>query len=211
MFLPLHVYGWTFFVISESLTWLFVILFMLARYKWMANRLSYLFMIGAIICNLFQLVIVWVDYYFTGTVSFLQMVIILFIIYATTLGSNDMKRIDSYIQKKINNKRNSRITSSKVRMDNKTYILYKRNLFLLHTVAYFLFHLLWYIFDPNTTGLPNYSLFFFNEWINYPHEGFYSLPIFNIISYFWKIIYFFECIVMIFYSSWLIFDKQHHR
>lgn len=197
---------WFFLMASEGLMWVFVCLFLICRYKLLLDRLSQLFLIWIIICDLFQALLVGFDYYFTGKVSFFQIVTILFFIYASTLGSSDFKRLDAYIKQKYHN--NQRILTASIIKHRKKINTYRRYLFIAHSASFFLAHILWYITDSSLTGFPNYHVFIFNEWIQYPHQGYYSNSAINIISYMWKIFYSFDVIVFLIYTFWQVKRKQ---
>jgi hypothetical protein len=185
----LYDHGWILFILSEGLTWVATLLFFIFRYRFKLDRISQWCLTFIILCTLFQGLLAGVNYYFTGKVSFFQIVIILFIIYASTLGSADFKRMDQYIQNKFEKYR--KLPNTVGNSDNyKPYVKYRQQLFSIHTIAFFAIHSTWFAIDFNTANsLSGYQLFYFNEWLQHPHQGLYHHPVFNIISYMWSIFY----------------------
>jgi hypothetical protein len=212
----MYEHGWLLFVLSEGLTWLAVVLFLVGRYWLELNRLSQWCLLFIILCNNFQALLAGIDYYFTGKVSFFQVVIILFIIYASTLGSSDFQRLDKYIQQKLNKYRGTLKTEgeqdeiqAETQDDIRTYIKYRRQLFSIHTTAFVVLHFVWLVIDMSTTTvLSGYEVFFPNEWFHHPHQGYFHNPILNIISYVWSIVYVFDVYIFLIYSFLGRFKKR---
>ncbi|WP_332631586.1 hypothetical protein [Halalkalibacter flavus] len=202
--------GWILFILSEGLTWLAALLFFICRYRLKLDRVSQWCLTLIILCTLFQGLLAGINYYFTGKVSFFQIVIILFIIYASTLGSADFKRMDQYIQNKFEKHRKLLNTVEKI--DHlRPYIKFRRQLFFIHTIAFIAIHIAWFAIDINTSNsLPAYQLFYFNEWLQHPHQGLFHSPVFNIISYMWSIVYLFDVYIFLIYTflSYRLLNNQ---
>lgn len=203
----LYEHGWFFFILSEGLTWLSTVLGFFSRYRLGLHRLSQWCLLFIILCTISQAFLAGINYYFTGKVSFFQVVIILFIIYASTLGSSDFQRLDNYIQQKTKKYRKLNDTVG-IKNDIFAYVNYRQQLFFIHTTALFVIHFVWLAIDFNTAnGLSGYSLDFFNEWFQHPHQGFFNNPTFNIISYVWSIIYIFDLYTFLTYTFLLCFSQ----
>ncbi|WP_227936123.1 hypothetical protein [Alkalihalobacillus deserti] len=194
----LYEHGWLLFILSEGLTWLAALVFLISRYRLKLDRLSHWCLLLIVLCTIFQALLALVNYYFTGKVSFFQVVIIVFIIYASTLGKSDFERLDTYIQHKC--KRYRKFNEIDGPTDKvRTYIKDRQQLFFIHTTALFVIHFAWFMIDSKTSDR---KFFLFNEWIQHPHQGFYNNPVFNIISYVWSIVYiidvsfFLSCILL---------------
>ncbi len=188
---------WILFIFSEALTWFSIIMLLITRYKFTVDRLSQLFLAIIILCTLFQALLVGIDFYFTGTISLFQVIIILFIIYASTLGSSDIQRLDQYLQHKIKKKR--QIFND----DLYDYIYYKKQLFYIHTFAYISIHFIWLLIDSNLNiNVTSILLFLYNQSYLYTIPNLFNNMLFNLLSYLWSIIYFFDISVVIFYSIW---------
>ncbi len=192
---------WIFFAVSEGLMWVFLLFFFITRYKLLMNQVSNLFLFQIIIINLFQAFLVCIDYYFTGSVSFFQVFMILFIIYASTIGRSDFKRLDVLMKKRYIHLHRTQCSSLI------SEITYRLILFAIHTTVFFLLHIIWYRIDV-TPGLPNIQLFLFHEWVNYPHQGYYTNPLFNIMSYIWKIIYVIDLCILVIYTATSFFYRN---
>jgi hypothetical protein len=189
--------GWILFILSEALTWLAALIFFACRYLLRLERISNFCLLLIILCTIFQAFLAGVNYFFTGKVSFFQVVIILFIIYASTLGSSDFERIDKYLQQKFNKYR--KLNSNEETPDSTTELNYRNGLFLFHTIAFSFMHLIWFCLDFLTMNYSFTHVFLFQQWISHPHQGIFHNSAFNIISYLWSIIYIFDlCFFIIF-------------
>jgi hypothetical protein len=187
----LYEHEWLLFLTAEALTWVFALFFCISRYRYRMEHISRLFLVLVGVCTLFQVVLVGVDYYITGKISFFQVILCMFFVYAATLGHSEFVRLDQYIK--------SRITPYRSENSDefKTHTLYRLRVILVHTAAFVLLHAIWYIADSATSGLPPLTVFIFNEWIEYPHQGFFSVPELNMLSYFWKVIYYYDLCVFV--------------
>ncbi|WP_100407803.1 hypothetical protein [Bacillus solitudinis] len=181
----LYEHGWVLFILSEGLTWLAALMFLISRYRLRLYRLSQWCLLLIILCTFFQAVLAGVNYYFTGKVSFFQVVIILFILYASTIGSSDFERIEKYILQKFKRYR-KRNEIDELKVDSITYLKARQWLFIIHTTTLFGVHFLWFMLDSKTSSS---RFLLFNEWIQHPHQGFFNNQSFNIISYLWSIVY----------------------
>ncbi|WP_026700792.1 hypothetical protein [Salibacterium aidingense] len=180
----LYEFGWSLFILSEGLTWGIVLLFIVSRYFFHLDRLSQWFLFLIILFTVFQAFLAGVNYYITGKVSFFQVVIILFIIYAGTLGSSNFERLDIYIQQWINNYLKSD-KSDRIPVIPAIDFKQENLIFGIHSIAFFGILLFWYAID-------SHPLFAISIWLQHPHLGLFNNSIFNVISYVWCITYIFE-------------------
>lgn len=203
----LYHHQWLLFFASEGLTWILAVLFLASRYFFSLNRFSLWCLVFVILGNAFQFFLASIDYYFAGKVSFFQIVIILFVIYASTLGSSDFQRLDKYIKEKVMTWKKNRghvrgsitqIFHVEEKEDIRAPRKYKKQLFFIHITTFIVIHFLWFIIDINESNdIAVNHLFLFIEWIEYPHRGFFNNPFFNIMSYVWSIIFFFDLVVFL--------------
>ncbi|WP_088102927.1 hypothetical protein [Halalkalibacter urbisdiaboli] len=194
----LYAHSWLFFFLSEGLTWVATFSFFIIRYRFKFNKLSTWCLAFIIFCTLFQTLLVSINYYFTGSVSFFQAVILLFIVYAITLGSGDFQRLDNYIKRKffIDDRYKYRIRRN--RSDDERLFFHKRRqLFIIHLVAFSLFHTLWFIVNSSLFQ-PKPEMII--KTLTYPHLGFFESPLLNIVSYIWRILFFFDLCINIIYK-----------
>lgn len=92
---------WAIFIALEISSLLFLILFALIRY-WITNkRFGSMFLILFIGALVFEALLAFIVYRETGEISTFQIVIVIFIIYASTFGISDFKRLDRYIKQKV--------------------------------------------------------------------------------------------------------------
>lgn len=143
------------------------------------------------LCTICQAFLAGVNYSFTGRVSFFQVVIILFIVYAITVGSADIERLDKYIQEIHQRYRQA---SERVTMQENfsIYIKHRQQLFFVHTIALVFIHFIWFAIDFNTANHLYGYLFYFSDWLQHPDQVFFSNSYLNIISYVWSILYMFD-------------------
>ncbi|RSL34181.1 hypothetical protein D7Z54_06345 [Salibacterium salarium] len=179
----LHGHGWALFILSEGLTWVAALMFLVSRYGFQLKRLSQWFLTCIILFTIFQGALAGIDYYITGKVSAFQVFIILFIVYTSTLGSSDFERIDLYIKQKID-KHHRTYNNDRSPVQTDSYVKHKQLLFIVHTISFFGAHLFWFFIDSNAI-----VFFYVNEWLHHPHQGLFHHPFINIISYGWSIIY----------------------
>ncbi|RSL31956.1 hypothetical protein D7Z54_18430 [Salibacterium salarium] len=182
----LYAHGWGLFIVSEGLTWVAGLMFFVTRYGFRFNRLSQCFLYCIILFTIFQGLLAGINYLNTGQVSLLQVVIILFIIYAATLGSSDFERLDLYIKQKVNKYRHPNQSDRKY-VDTSAYLKQRQLLFILHTTVFIGVHLLLFAFHFN-----DFIFFYLREWVQHPHQGLFQHSLINIISYVWSIIYIFD-------------------
>ncbi|WP_202079244.1 hypothetical protein [Caldalkalibacillus salinus] len=191
----LFYHQWGLFFISEGLIWILMVFFLLARYLLRLNGLSLFLLLLVILGNGFQLFLGSVDYYFTGKVSFFQVFIILFIIYASTLGQADFKRLDRYIKQKVLTWQNKRgwmrhemleVIRPEPEAERLAYRKYRRQLLAIHILAYLVMHTLWFMIDVSVSYGAT-TRFDIAEWMQHPHRGWFHDPFFNILSYVWSL------------------------
>lgn len=149
-----------------------------------------------------------IDFYFTGEISFFQIVIVLFITYACTLGRSDFEKVDQYIKKKFDrNKNNFERRSQPV--DLHSYLPYRFGSFLLHTVAFVFIHCLWFIVDRGVFNkFSDYMMAIGNSWFRAVDIELLASPLYFLISYVWSLIYVFELIVILVYGFIIIRRKK---
>lgn len=195
----LYVNEWLFFVISEGLTWIFLGIFLFNRYTLRFVRLNRLFLTLIIFCTIFQFGLVFIDYYITKHISLFQIIIILFIVYAMTLGSADIQRLDKYLLSKFTNHR------SVMNEDLYSYVNYRKNLFLIHTIAIVFVHFIWLIADNSITlYLRELKVFMFTHTYLSEFPLLFNLHALNRLSFIWIIMYCFDLFIYLIYTSWQI-------
>lgn len=195
----MHEHGWLLFLISEGLTWLFIGLFFYCRYWLKFDRLSQVLLIVIIMINIFQIFLGCIDYYVTGEISFFQIVIVLFITYASTLGNADFKRLDQFIKKKINKYR-MYIDQDEELEALQSHIPYRMGLFFTHTIAFGFIHYIWFLFERDWfNSMIDFNLFIVRTWFQSIDPTFFTSSIYIMTSYVWSIIYLFDLFVFLVY------------
>ncbi|MFC0558333.1 hypothetical protein [Halalkalibacter alkalisediminis] len=191
----LYEHGWMLFVVSEGLTWVLVGLFFFCRYWLRFERVSQWCFVFIVIINVFQIFLGWIDYYFTGEISFFQIVIVLFITYASTLGRSDFQRMDQFIKRKFNIN-SKRLDQFEGQEGWDRHLPYRFTLFFTHTFAFIMIHYIWFLLEKMTfNNLAEYTSLLASSWFQSIDASFFSLSIYMKTSYFWSIIYLFDLIV----------------
>lgn len=98
-------YKWLFLILGEIVFTLCAAAFLLLRYWYQLEKLSILVFVIFIINDLWIAFLAVMDYQRTGAVSLYQIIAVVFIIYALTLGKSDMKKLDEVIKRKVAEKR----------------------------------------------------------------------------------------------------------
>ncbi|WP_332629461.1 hypothetical protein [Halalkalibacter flavus] len=204
----IHENGWFLFVVSEGITWVLVFLFLLSRYWLRFDRLSQMWLVFIVGINIFQILLGGIDFYFTGEISFFQIVIVLFITYACTLGSSDFARLDQFIKRKFDRGRNTDHRTSEGHADVKKHITYRCSLFFYHTIAFCLIHIIWYMSDRSYFNhFQEYVYFITNSWFGVVDYNLLTSPAYFLLSYLWSMIYVFEAVVILTYAIVTILGK----
>ncbi|GIQ71136.1 hypothetical protein DUZ99_12140 [Xylanibacillus composti] len=191
----IYEHEWLFFFLSEVLIWVLAVPFLILRYRYGLEQASIVLLIVILACNLFQGLLVVVDFVHTGEISFFQVVIVLFFIYAFTLGKSDFALMDQYLKKKF--KPPHRVVKEASLLP---YMRFRRKWMLGHTAAFLLLHSIWYAVDIGTL-VPPAGLFFFQDWIRLPHQGYFEIPQLNALSYFWKVMYYVDLLFFLLLST----------
>lgn len=92
---------WLFLIFGEVFFSLFITCFLLLRYWFQLNRLSFIFVILLLLSDGWLVLLGILDYAHTKSISLFQIVTILFILYALTIGKKDMKKLDEQIKRKV--------------------------------------------------------------------------------------------------------------
>lgn len=196
----LHTHGWILFLLSEGLTWLGIGAFFIFRYLLHFKRLSQVFLQLIILCTLFQVVLACIDYYYTGKISLFQIIIILFVLYGTTMGNSDFKRIDQLIQRRFG--KNQHTLSKEDIEDRSIYTSERSILIFIHTLTLIIIHCLWFLLDFfHPQQVINFSIQQIQLWFESPHQGIFNEPFLNVIYFIWYIIYGFDLILFSFLFS----------
>lgn len=202
----LYEYEWLLFLLSEVLGWVVALLFFVIRYRYKFEQASRMLLAVFFTLTLFQAALAGIDYYQSGTVSFFQVFIVMFILYAFTLGHADFVRLDLFIKQRFN-------PGMIIHRDGlEEHLAARWKLVLVHSIAYILMHTLWYVMTYGYSGFPNFSIYLFHEWIDRPHEGYFESAGLNSISYYWKLVYSFDLAFFLFACTlWVIRHFKRKR
>lgn len=92
---------WLFLIFGEVFFSLFITCFLLLRYWFQLNRLSFVFVILILLSDGWLVLLGILDYARTKSISLFQIVTILLILYALTIGKKEMKKLDEQIKRKV--------------------------------------------------------------------------------------------------------------
>jgi hypothetical protein len=93
-------YKWMFLILGEVFFTLFIACFLLVKYWFGWERLSFLFIILLLISDGWLLLLGILDYTQTKSFSLFQAAALLFVLYAVTIGKHDMRKLDMQIKQK---------------------------------------------------------------------------------------------------------------
>ncbi|UCZ55080.1 hypothetical protein LGQ02_10285 [Bacillus shivajii] len=145
------------FVIAEIVTVISILLFLFLRYATKKQTLSFLFLSFIILATIFEAFLVWLVYQETGEISTIQIVIIIFIIYAFTFGIHDFKRLDRKVKKLVGNWRGVQLLTEKDLIaieksnDPKYVAITNRRWWYIHLMIYIgVQSLFWFVYGINS-------------------------------------------------------------
>ncbi|KHF40192.1 hypothetical protein [Halalkalibacter okhensis] len=199
--LYIHENGWLLFVVSEGLTWVLVFFFLLSRYWLRFDRLSQMWLFFIVGINIFQILLGGIDFYFTGEISFFQIVIVLFITYACTLGSSDFARLDRFIKRKFD-RRSKRHNRSDTQVELKEELTYRCLLLLLHTSAFGVMHMIWFVIDRfHYENFTDFTYSIIGSWFGPINYDLLASPLYFMLSYTWSIVLLFDLMIVFGYIA----------
>lgn len=103
---------WFFLIAAEIIFWVCAIAFLLLRYWYKLDKLSKLVFGIFIINDLWIALLAFIDYQRTGEFSIYQILIIIMIVYAMTLGKTDINKLDVFIKRKVAKRRGESLEES---------------------------------------------------------------------------------------------------
>ena len=101
---------WFLVICGEVLFWVLTVVFVILRYWLRLEKVSLVFLVLVVTNELFAAGLAILDYARTGVVGEFQIVMAAFIVYAATVGKQDFKRLDAYLQRTVARWRGERTT-----------------------------------------------------------------------------------------------------
>ncbi|QKG84488.1 hypothetical protein GXN76_08370 [Kroppenstedtia pulmonis] len=156
-------YRWLLLIYAELIFWGSLITFFILRYWYNIRSASYISIIVIIANEIFMFSLGLIEYLETGRISTYQSIIFVAIIYSLTLGKKDIKRLDAYFQRKIQQWKANKAAGAKnpfrnpegkgrsVRSVLKTR---ESRQFYIHTVAFVLGQVIIWVIQSNPALLP---------------------------------------------------------
>ncbi|HWO98887.1 MAG TPA: hypothetical protein VNM45_21740 [Bacillus sp. (in: firmicutes)] len=92
---------WLFLILGEVFFSVFITCFLIVRYWFRLNYLSFFFIILLFLSDSWLFLLGILDYAHTKSISLFQIVTVLFILYALTIGKKDMKKLDEHVKRKV--------------------------------------------------------------------------------------------------------------
>ena len=135
---------WIFLIIAEILFWGCLIVFFIFRYWFGFKRVSIVLVFLFILNDLWIACIAYFDYQRTGVVSIYQVVIIAIIVYALTLGKNDMKKLDFFMKRQVAKWKGEPLTDIKrpAQLYGMAYALKEWQQFFAHVLVFSVVHII---------------------------------------------------------------------
>lgn len=160
---------WIFLIAAEAIFWICAIAFLIFRYWFKVNKISNLFIIIFIINDLWIAFLAYLDYQRTGKFSSYQIIIIVIIVYAMTLGKSDFKKLDYFVKRQVAKiKGESFDNSDKPKQYfGYAYALIEWKQFTIHLIIFLLVHIGFYIAFGFSDIVSQISMSeVFTEWFN---------------------------------------------
>lgn len=208
-------YEWEIFLTIELTSIISLLLFILLRYLITNKKISYLFLAIFILTVVLEACFAFILYQITKEVTTIQIIIILFLLYAITFGINDFKRMDRYLKVKIGKWKNIDLLTEKdykaiEDLKNPRIIAQKaRRSFYLHSFTFFIAVTAFWFYHGNHT----YTAFYFLtnlEWFSdhtIDPQPFNNLQLVKIVEI-WLIIYIIDSILNIYDALFPKLDKK---
>lgn len=158
------------FIGLEILSLLFLLTFLILRYATSKHQVSKTFLGLFIFCIFLEACLAVFIYQQIGEISTLQVVIIIFVIYAFTFGIADFKKLDRFIKRKVGEFRGvNLLTEADVRQMEREkdykYIARKNRIWwYTHAFVFVIVHYLFWIYDGNHAHDLMYYLSDFSWW-----------------------------------------------
>lgn len=160
---------WAFLIAAEVVFWICAIAFLIFRYWFKLNNISNLFIIIFIMNDLWIAFLAFLDYQQTGEFSIYQIIIVLIIAYAMTLGKSDFKKLDFFVKRKV-----AKIKGEPFDHFDKpkqyfgyAYALIEWKQFTLHLIIFLFLNVAFYIAFGLSDVVSQISMSeMFNQWFN---------------------------------------------
>jgi len=204
-------YQWEIFIILEVLSIVFLLLFLLIRYAFRKLTLSRLFLAAFISMIIFEGILALGVYRETGEIDTFQIVILVFIVYASTLGIADFKRLDRWIKQKVGNWQGVDLLTARDKqiIQQQKDPIYRarkyRKEWFIHTIIFVIAHVFFFMFYGNER-LSFLEIMSDWSWLenfdpeNIPPNGPYRIGPLYLVSLVWAIAYIGDTINALYYT-----------
>ncbi|ASV67932.1 hypothetical protein MKX67_22165 [Cytobacillus sp. FSL W7-1323] len=204
---------WEFFIAAEVIFWISILSFLILRYWFKLNKLSFLFFGIFIVNDLWIATMGFMDYMRTGEFTSYQVVILIVIVYAFTYGKSDFRKLDRFIQKKVANWRGETINiEDQVKeLDGKEFAAVERKHFFMHLLIFLGVHILLALFLGLSNQFSTISSIgdFFQQWFASSNAAFpFDHSATNNLSRIWTIILVIDGLISF---SYTIFPKESKK
>lgn len=195
-------YQWEIFIALEVLSFIALLVFLVARYAMMNQKLSTIFLLLFFACMILEVMLAILVYQQTGEISTFTIVIAIFIIYACTFGISDFKKLDRFIKQKIGKWRGiNLLTEEEIRKieaaKDPVFIARKnRRWWYAHALVFIGTHYLFWIWYGNDS---NELIHYLTDWSWWENEKLTSSPFQNEmiqqVSKIWIVIFVIDTII----------------
>lgn len=204
-------YQWEIFITLEILSLFFLLLFLFLRYAFRKLSLSRIFLAAFISMIIFEGLLALSVYRQTGEIDTFQIVILVFIVYAFTLGIADFKRLDRWIKDKVGKWQGIDLLTAKDKqiMRQQRDPVYRarkyRRDWLIHTIIFIIAHTLFFLFYGNEQ-LSFQEIMSDWSWLesfdpeNIPPNSPYRSGPLHLVSFVWVIAYIGDTINALYYT-----------
>ena len=137
---------WFFLITAEVIFWLCAFAFLLLRYWYKLEKLSMIVFLVFMMNDLWIAFLAFADYQRTDEISVYQILIVIILIYALTLGKSDMKKLDAFIKTFVAKKRGESLNGAHqpVKLYGMAYALEEWKQFTGHFVVFIVMHFVFF-------------------------------------------------------------------
>ena len=172
---------WIFLITAEIVFWVCAVAFLILRYWFKFDKLSKFVIVIFIVNDLWIALLGFMDFQRTGEFSFYQIIIVIFIVYAMTLGKSDFKKLDYFIKRQVAKRRGEPLNDAQkpVQYYGMALAVIEWKQFAGHIFIFILMHVIFFFafgFSESMQQTPITELF--SVWFNnennavpFNHEG----------------------------------------
>lgn len=211
----LLLYQWEIFITLEVMGMVSLLLFLLFRYAFTRQGISYIFLGLFFIFLLFEVLLAILIYNKTGEISTFTIIIGVFILYAVSFGISDFRKLDRLIKKWVGRWKGvellTEIDRERIKRAKDPKLISRKSLlwWLSHLLVFLILQTyFWLNYGKHDEGL----IYFLRDWSWYqaetPDQGPFMSDLLNSISKLWILVFVIDTIISWSYIFFLVKIKS---